>query len=235
MVYRRCSLESKILPLVAQSYGLMKQIVTLILGVFIHTQIYSQSVPSKVKSGLGCNDFPYKLGCSNEIIKKVQKCLDMEPKYQTGYFGEMTLKHLKSKRGEDQITKEVYESILLNCSLIESDFLPKEPAATKNRYNSSPNKNYEQNYNSSHSKDVLVLCTTESEYNYVSYYKLTLYQDGSASMDKDGNILIGTWYERNGLGTTITTRFNGVYLRIEKPIGENFYMESSGRMWHICF
>jgi hypothetical protein len=93
------------------------------------------------------------------------------------------------------------------------------------------NSNTSHDYNSGHSKDVLVLCTTVSGYNYVSYFKLTLYQDGSASMDIDGNILIGTWYERNGW---VITKFKGLYLRIEKPIGENYYLESSGRMWHIC-
>jgi len=88
------------------------------------------------------------------------------------------------------------------------------------------------NTSSDQSKVIKVLCTTESGYNYVTNYKLTLYKDGSASMDKDGNILIGTWYESNGL---ITTKFRGVYLRIEKPIGENYFMESSGRMWNVCF
>jgi hypothetical protein len=92
------------------------------------------------------------------------------------------------------------------------------------------------NGNSNNSSDksnvIKVLCTSESGYNYVSNYKLTLYQDGSVSMDKDGNILIGTWNENNGL---ITTKIRGVYLRLEKPIGENYFMESSGRMWNVCF
>ncbi len=48
LVYRCCYLESKRLPLVALSYGLMKQLVTLILCVVIHAQVYSQSVPSYV-------------------------------------------------------------------------------------------------------------------------------------------------------------------------------------------
>ena len=48
MVYRCCYLESKRLPLVAQSYGLMKQLVTLILSLFLSTLVYSQSVPSYV-------------------------------------------------------------------------------------------------------------------------------------------------------------------------------------------
>jgi len=94
------------------------------------------------------------------------------------------------------------------------------------------NNNDNSTSSSDKSKVVKVLCTTESGYNYVTNIKLTLYQDGSASSDKDGSILIGTWYESNGL---ITTKFRGVYLRIEKPIGENYFMESSGRMWNVCF
>jgi len=48
LVYRRCYIESKRLPLVALSYCLMKQIVTLILSLFLSTLVYSQSVPSYV-------------------------------------------------------------------------------------------------------------------------------------------------------------------------------------------
>jgi hypothetical protein len=39
----------------------------------------------------------------------------MESKYQTGNFGPITLRNLKSKRGEDTITKEVYNSIKSAC------------------------------------------------------------------------------------------------------------------------
>ncbi len=94
------------------------------------------------------------------------------------------------------------------------------------------NDNMNSNTSSDQSKVIKVLCTTESGYNYVTNYKLTLYQDGSASMDKDGNILIGTWYESNGY---IISKINKYYLKIEKPYGENYYMESSGRMWNVCF
>ena len=48
LVYRCCYLESKRLPLVALSYCLMKQLVTLILSLFLSTLVYSQSVPSYV-------------------------------------------------------------------------------------------------------------------------------------------------------------------------------------------
>jgi hypothetical protein len=92
--------------------------------------------------------------------------------------------------------------------------------------------NKELNNSSNQSKVIKVLCATESGYDYVSYFKLTLYQDGSASMDKDGKILIGTWYENNG---SIISKINKYYLKIEKPYGENYYMDSSRRMWNVCF
>jgi hypothetical protein len=92
--------------------------------------------------------------------------------------------------------------------------------------------NKESNNSSNQSKVIKVLCATESGYDYVSYFKLTLYQDGSASMDKDGKILIGTWYENNG---SIISKINKYYLKIEKPYGENYYMDSSRRMWNVCF
>jgi hypothetical protein len=62
-----------------------------------------------------CTNFPYTFGCRSEIIREVQKCLGMESKYQTGNFGPITLRNLKSKRGEDTITKEVYNSIKSAC------------------------------------------------------------------------------------------------------------------------
>lgn len=62
-----------------------------------------------------CTDFPYTFGCRSQVIKEVQVCLGMPPKYQTGNFGPITLRELKSKRGEETITKEVYDSIKQAC------------------------------------------------------------------------------------------------------------------------
>ena len=62
-----------------------------------------------------CTDFPFTFGCKNVVIKEVQKCLGMEEKYQTGNFGPITLKYLENKRGENIITKEVYDDIMKNC------------------------------------------------------------------------------------------------------------------------
>jgi len=62
-----------------------------------------------------CMDFPYSFGCRSQVIKEVQICLGMVPKHQTGNFGPITLRELKSKRGEDTITKEVYDSIKQSC------------------------------------------------------------------------------------------------------------------------
>lgn len=68
-----------------------------------------------------CNDFPFTFGCRNEIIKKVQKCLGMEERYQTGNFGPITLNKLRTARGEIKITKEVYDSIMQNCGESSTD------------------------------------------------------------------------------------------------------------------
>ncbi len=57
----------------------------------------------------------YSFGCRSQVIKEVQICLGMVPKHQTGNFGPITLRELKSKRGEDTITKEVYDSIKQSC------------------------------------------------------------------------------------------------------------------------
>jgi hypothetical protein len=62
-----------------------------------------------------CTDFPFTFGCKNEAIKEVQKCLGMEEKYQTGNFGPVTLNYLETKRGENTITKEIYDSIIKSC------------------------------------------------------------------------------------------------------------------------
>ena len=62
-----------------------------------------------------CTDFTYVFGCKSPIIKEVQKCLGMPTEYQTGNFGPLTLQYLETKRGEKEITKEVYDSIMKNC------------------------------------------------------------------------------------------------------------------------
>lgn len=62
-----------------------------------------------------CSDFPFTFGCKNEIIKEVQKCLGMEERHQTGNFGPITLKYLETKRGENTITKQVYDEIMKIC------------------------------------------------------------------------------------------------------------------------
>ncbi len=54
---------------------------------------------------------PHEFGCRSEQIKEVQKCLGLEPKYQTGNFGPITMKAL----GGNQLTKEVYEKIKSEC------------------------------------------------------------------------------------------------------------------------
>jgi hypothetical protein len=43
----------------------------------------------------------YKKGCNNNTIKRVQACLGMDKKYQTGNFGPITQKALKGK-GQDE-------------------------------------------------------------------------------------------------------------------------------------
>jgi hypothetical protein len=66
-----------------------------------------------------CTDFPFEFGCKNDKIKEVQKCLGMEPKYQTGNFGPKTLNALNNftgiKLSDNKITQEIYDFILKNC------------------------------------------------------------------------------------------------------------------------
>jgi hypothetical protein len=71
-----------------------------------------------------CSDFPFTFGCKNEIIKEVQKCLGMEERHQTGNFGPITLKYLETKRGENTITKQVYDDIMKICKQSPSTETP---------------------------------------------------------------------------------------------------------------
>ena len=73
-----------------------------------------------------CTDFTYVFGCRAPIIKEVQKCLGMPTEYQTGNFGPLTLQYLETKRGEKEITKEVYDSIMKNCKQGKEEIKPKE-------------------------------------------------------------------------------------------------------------
>jgi hypothetical protein len=49
--------------------------------------------------------------CKSPIVKEIQKCLGLDPKYQTGNFGPITMEKLGSK----VITKAKYEEIIANC------------------------------------------------------------------------------------------------------------------------
>jgi hypothetical protein len=87
----------------------------ILLDIESETKAASRSNGNTSQKGVLCNDFPFKLGCKNEIIRVIQKCFEMEPKHQTGVFCELTLNHLETKRGESIITKEVYEGIMWHC------------------------------------------------------------------------------------------------------------------------
>jgi hypothetical protein len=76
----------------------------------------SGGTPSNTSSGSKYYDcskksLPHEFGCRSEQIKEIQKCLGLEPKYQTGNFGPITMKSL----GGNLITKEVYEKIKSKC------------------------------------------------------------------------------------------------------------------------
>jgi hypothetical protein len=59
-----------------------------------------------------CTSFPYKKGCKNNDIKKIQDCLGITP---DGKFGSETEKALKSKGYDVIITQEIYDKIMANC------------------------------------------------------------------------------------------------------------------------
>jgi hypothetical protein len=59
-----------------------------------------------------CTSFPYKKGCKNDDIKKIQDCLGIT---SDGKFGSDTEKALKSKGYDVIITQEIYDKIMANC------------------------------------------------------------------------------------------------------------------------
>jgi hypothetical protein len=68
-----------------------------------------------------CTEFPFTFGCKSQAIKEVQKCLGMEERHQTGNFGPITLNYLETKRGENTITKQVYDDIMKICKQTSTD------------------------------------------------------------------------------------------------------------------
>jgi len=84
-----------------------------------------------------CDDLPFKYGCKNPKIKEIQKCLGLEPKYQTGNFGSKTKVAFEEwakqnnrspyfgintgggntigMKSEFGISKENYDLIIQNC------------------------------------------------------------------------------------------------------------------------
>jgi hypothetical protein len=59
-----------------------------------------------------CTSLPYKKGCKNNDIKKIQDCLGIK---SDGKFGSDTERALKSKGYDVVITQEIYDKIMANC------------------------------------------------------------------------------------------------------------------------
>jgi hypothetical protein len=59
-----------------------------------------------------CKGFPLTYGCKGEEIKKIQVCIGLPGKYQTGNFGPITMKALG---GLKEVTKTKYEEIIKKC------------------------------------------------------------------------------------------------------------------------
>ena len=76
-----------------------------------------------------CTSFPYKKGCKNDDIKKIQDCLGIIP--SDGKFGSDTEKALKSKGYDVIITQEIYDKIMANCGGTTTITLPGPDKATE--------------------------------------------------------------------------------------------------------
>jgi hypothetical protein len=59
--------------------------------------------------------FPYRFGDRGPIIKEVQICFGFEQKYQTGNFGQITLKKLNELYGVSEINEDTYNRIKEKC------------------------------------------------------------------------------------------------------------------------
>ncbi len=59
-----------------------------------------------------CKCFPLTYGCKGDEIKKIQVCIGLPGKYQTGNYGPITMKALG---GLKEITKEKYDEIVKKC------------------------------------------------------------------------------------------------------------------------
>jgi hypothetical protein len=65
-----------------------------------------------------CKDFPYVFGCKSDIIKDVQRCLNL---VDDGIFGPKTRKALKTKYGVDVLDKDTYDKIMDDCKKDKKD------------------------------------------------------------------------------------------------------------------
>lgn len=65
-----------------------------------------------------CKDFPYVFGCKSDIIKNVQRCLNL---VDDGIFGPKTRKALKTKYGVDVLDKDTYDKIMDDCKKDKKD------------------------------------------------------------------------------------------------------------------
>ena len=59
-----------------------------------------------------CKGFPLTYGCKGDMIKKLQVCIGLEGKYQTGNYGPITMKKLG---GLKEVSKEKFDEIIKKC------------------------------------------------------------------------------------------------------------------------
>ena len=89
-----------------------------------------------------CTDFPYKKGCQSPIIAEVQKCLGLT---DDGKFGLTTEEKLKSLGYGIEITKEVYDKIMLKCgSTTTNSTTTTTTLSYDQQYGISPNPNQKE-------------------------------------------------------------------------------------------
>lgn len=85
--------------------------------------------------------------------------------------------------------------------------------------------------------------TDRPDFNTLISYKITLNEGGSATMDKDGNKIQGTWRGTNSdpkKSTIINATFNGQTLKFESSYTNSMgnvsmFTDRQGRQWMECF
>jgi hypothetical protein len=182
-----------------------------------------------IKSNINRNEFPF---------DDINTLLDNRLIYYSENDGQKQIE-LKNNQLTLSQRKELNN---IKKTLTKSWEIEKKKREQQNKISIQDNDNNRNN--DENNRSGLSFCYSEMNYNGTgSKFKLTLFDGGEAIMNKNGQILSGSWSGNNGnpgSSTTVRVRINNVSLNLEagyvNSMGRvSFFIDAQDRQWMECF